>query len=189
MHCFCILFLKRLFSCGLMLVLMNIEELYTHVSACRELYGQGILCSVIYSMLHTIECCLAGGKFKEYSKTICELKVIKVKWWPVIFVHFQGVPLMWARDEWCSCKDVWVSAMQILTVTTLSLLSTSVFDNCQRKDASLEFQIKCYLLEGVFQYFYGFLLILHCGILSSCLWIRSLNPQKYEISCAHIHLR
>lgn len=105
MHCFCILFLKRLFSCGLMLVLMNIEELYTHVSACRELYVQDILCSVIYSMLHTIECCLAGGKFKEYSKTICELKVIKVKWWPVIFVHFQGVPLVWARDEWCSCKD------------------------------------------------------------------------------------
>lgn len=72
MQYFLILFLRSHFSCELMPVLMNIEELCTHVSACRELHVQDILCSIVYSVLHTTECCLAGGKFKEYTKTMSE---------------------------------------------------------------------------------------------------------------------
>lgn len=58
-------------------------------------------------MLHTIGRCLVGGKFKEYTETVSEWKVIKVKCGDVCslrFVHFQAVPLVWARDEWCSYR-------------------------------------------------------------------------------------
>lgn len=97
---------KSLFSCEVMLALMSREELYTHVSACRELYVQVILCSIIHSMLHTIGRCLAGGKYEEYTETRSEWKVIKVKFWPVMFIHFQGVPPLWARDECWSYRHL-----------------------------------------------------------------------------------
>lgn len=66
----CSAFAFFLFFKSVFLVFMNTEELYTHVSVCKALYVQDILCSTIYSMLLTTGCYLADGRFSEYTKTI-----------------------------------------------------------------------------------------------------------------------
>lgn len=166
---------------------MKMGKICMSLSAFMKLYVQEILCCM------PLGCCLTVGRFKEYTKHIRKVKVIKGKCWMEMFVFFQ---MVWVSGEWCNCKGVCTSVVWTLTVRTVTLLSyltpvkakflhgikTNSNVTCCR--VYQDFQ----LLRQVFWLCF----FLHCRVLSSCLWIRGLrtwNPQNYKSSCANACLR
>lgn len=139
-------------------------------------------------------CCLTVGMFKEYTKHIHEVKVIKVKCWIEIFVFFQ---MVWVSAEWCNCKGVCTNVVWTLTVRTVDLLSyltpvKAKFLHGIKTQIQMLPVAECVSGLPATETSFLALFFLHRRVLSSCLWIRGLrtwNPQNYTFSCANIYLR
>lgn len=144
---------------------------------------QDSLCSVIYSILHNARCCLASGKFKVYNKA---RKWRLLKWNADQDISslprsLTGVGSGAIAKElvpvWCR-----YSPWEQRTHYPSACLTTT------KGKCLLGVPTKMLPIAGCVSGFLLALIIFHCGVLSPCLWLWSLNPQKYVFFCTNICL-